>query len=82
MNRPAYSIVIPVYQRLLGFDEALRSALDVAGCGEIIVIDDGSSHREFEAMCAQSRDDCDGLRRELESQGADKVTYRPPDDPY
>jgi glycosyltransferase involved in cell wall biosynthesis len=56
MNRPAYSIVIPVYQRLLGFDEALRSALDVAGCGEIIVIDDGSSHREFEAMCAAAGD--------------------------
>lgn len=51
MNRTAYSVVIPVYQRLLGFDDALRSALGVQGCDEVIVIDDGSSHREFESIC-------------------------------
>lgn len=56
MSPLAYSIVIPVYQRLLGFGEALQSARGVEGCDEIIVIDDGSSHRDFESICAAAGD--------------------------
>lgn len=37
-----YSIAIPVYERIYGFEEALNSALQVNECNEIIICDDCS----------------------------------------
>ena len=47
MNLPTYSIIIPVYRRVLGFPEALGSALAVDGCQEVLVLDDNSDHDQF-----------------------------------
>jgi len=47
MKAPTYSIVIPVYNRLFGFHEALKSALNVSGCQQIIVVDNNSDHEQF-----------------------------------
>ena len=50
MNNNNYTIAIPVYERLLGFEEAIQSAINVIGCTEILVVDDNSSHNEFEII--------------------------------
>ena len=47
MNAPTYTIAIPVYMRILGFKNALESALMVEGAAEILVIDDNSNHNKF-----------------------------------
>lgn len=56
MMPPEYSIVMPVYRRVYGFEEALQSARDVTGCTEILVVDDNSDHGEFEAICRAAGD--------------------------
>jgi glycosyltransferase involved in cell wall biosynthesis len=48
MNIPSYTIGIPVYERIFGFEDALQSALNVAGCTNILIVDDNSSHNQFE----------------------------------
>ncbi len=53
---PTYSIIIPVCNRVFGFREALHSALKVEGCTEILVIDDNSTHSEFETIAASFQD--------------------------
>ena len=50
MTITTYTIAIPVYERLMGFEEALESALAVVGCTEILVSDDCSSHNDFEKI--------------------------------
>jgi glycosyltransferase involved in cell wall biosynthesis len=55
--KPKYSIVIPVYKRIFGFNEALESALNVEGCQEIIVVDDNSDHNEFQEICESFGDE-------------------------
>ena len=50
MNIPTYTIGIPVYERLLGFEEALKSALNVEGCTNILIVDNNSSHNQFERI--------------------------------
>lgn len=56
MTPPDYSIVMPVYRRIYGFEEALQSARAVVGCTEIVVVDDHSDHDEFEAVCRAAND--------------------------
>ncbi len=56
MNNPSYTIAIPVYTRILGFQEALQSALSVEGCTEVLVIDDNSPHNQFEEICNSFKD--------------------------
>lgn len=51
MANPSYTIAIPVYERIFGFKEALQSAIMVDGCTEILVVDDNSSHLQFEDIC-------------------------------
>jgi len=51
MNLLTYTIAIPVYMRILGFKNALESALMVEGAAEILVIDDNSNHNKFEEIC-------------------------------
>jgi glycosyltransferase involved in cell wall biosynthesis len=51
MDNLTYSICIPVYERTLGFSDALKSALDVVGCTDVLVVDDMSSHNKFEEEC-------------------------------
>ncbi len=51
MNQLTYTIGIPVYDRILGFSEALSSALSVVECTEIIVVDDHSAHNDFKEIC-------------------------------
>ncbi len=53
---PSFTIAIPVFERIFGFEEALQSAIDVKGCSEILVVDDGSSHTEFMQICAARND--------------------------
>lgn len=53
---PSFTIAIPVYERLFGFEEALDSALAVDGCTEILVADNHSSHNEFARICAAKKD--------------------------
>ena len=53
---PKLTIAIPVYERIFCFDEALSSALAVHGCSEILVVDDNSSHGEFEKICRSKND--------------------------
>lgn len=57
IKTPAYSIIIPVYKRVFGFHEALRSALNVSGCREIVVVDDNSDHNEFQEICHSFNDE-------------------------
>lgn len=54
--KPTYSICIPVYNRILGFDVALESAMAVKGCTEIIVVDDNSAHNDFEEIISRYND--------------------------
>lgn len=54
---PSFTIAIPVYERLFGFEEALDSALAVKGCTEILIADNHSSHNEFEKICSVKNDD-------------------------
>ncbi|UEG52970.1 glycosyltransferase [Mucilaginibacter daejeonensis] len=56
LPKPSYTIGIPVYKRIFGFEEALRSALDVDGCTEVVVCDDGSGHDEFKIICESVND--------------------------
>lgn len=56
MNVPTYTIAIPVYMRVLGFKNALESALSVEGATEILVIDDNSNHNEFKEICDSFQD--------------------------
>ena len=56
MNAPTYTIAIPVYMRILGFKNALESALLVEGASEILVIDDNSNHDKFEEICNSFKD--------------------------
>jgi glycosyltransferase involved in cell wall biosynthesis len=56
MISPDYSIVMPVYRRIYGFEEALRSARNVVGCTEIVVVDDHSDHDDFESICRATGD--------------------------
>lgn len=53
---PSFTIAIPVYERLFGFEEALDSALAVSGCTEILVADNHSSHDEFQTICQAKGD--------------------------
>lgn len=53
---PTLTIAIPVYERVTYFEETLSSALDVQGCSEILVVDDGSTHDEFERICRSKND--------------------------
>ncbi|HET7898603.1 MAG TPA: glycosyltransferase family 2 protein [Flavisolibacter sp.] len=53
---PSFTIAIPVYERLFGFEEALQSARAVDGCTEILVADNHSSHNGFEKICAAQND--------------------------
>lgn len=55
MKNPTYTIVIPVYERIFGFNEALNSALEVNGCNEIIVLDNCSSHGKFKSICEEKK---------------------------
>ena len=48
---PTYIIAIPVYERMLGFKEALNAALAVEGCTQVLVVDDNSSHDDFKVAC-------------------------------
>ena len=48
---PTYTIAIPVYERMLGFTEALNAALAVEGCTQVLVVDDKSSHDDFKIAC-------------------------------
>ncbi|WJS94221.1 glycosyltransferase [Flavobacterium johnsoniae] len=57
MKAPTYTIAIPVYMRILGFKNALESALLVDGVTEILVVDDNSNHDEFERICNSFNDD-------------------------
>jgi glycosyltransferase involved in cell wall biosynthesis len=56
MKNKSYTIGIPVYERIFGFEEALQSALLVKSCTEILVIDDNSSHNEFQEICSSFND--------------------------
>ncbi|MBZ4033597.1 glycosyltransferase [Flavobacterium sp. 17A] len=56
MNIPTYTIAIPVYMRVLGFKNALESALLVEGVTEILIVDDNSNHNEFEEICNSFED--------------------------
>ena len=51
MNALTYTIAIPVFMRILGFRDALESALMVEGATEILVVDDNSNHSKFEEIC-------------------------------
>jgi glycosyltransferase involved in cell wall biosynthesis len=51
MSKIKYTIAIPVYMRILGFSNALESAISVEGVTEVLVIDDNSNHDEFEQIC-------------------------------
>src|SRR5688572_728920 len=53
---PKLTIAIPVYERTFGFEEALLSALAVEECYEVLVVDDGSKHQEFEKICSRNQD--------------------------
>ncbi|RYZ30142.1 MAG: glycosyltransferase family 2 protein [Chitinophagaceae bacterium] len=53
---PSFTIAIPVYERLFGFEEALDSALAVNGCTEVLVADNHSSHDEFQTICRAKGD--------------------------
>lgn len=53
---PSFTIAIPVYERLFGFEEALDSALAVDGCTEILVADNHSGHEEFQTICRAKGD--------------------------
>lgn len=53
---PSFTIAIPVFERLFGFEEALDSALAVKGCTEILVADNHSSHDEFLQICTVKND--------------------------
>jgi len=53
---PSFTIAIPVYERLFGFEEALNSALAVDGCTEILVADNHSGHGEFAKICTAKND--------------------------
>lgn len=53
---PSFTIAIPVFERVFGFEEALQSAIAVKGCKEILVVDDVSSHTEFMQICAAKKD--------------------------
>lgn len=69
MNPPTYSIVMPVYQRVLGFKDALESALAVRGCQEVLVLDDKSDHDEFEKIVKAVDDPRARYIRNEENQG-------------
>ena len=69
MENPGYTIGIPVYERTFGFREALQSALLVEGCTEILVVDDKSSHREFEEICSSFNSDKVKYFRNEENMG-------------
>ena len=56
MNNKTYTIGIPVFERIFGFEDALKSALLVDNCTEILVIDDNSSHAKFEEICSSFND--------------------------
>lgn len=56
VGSPTLTIAIPVYERTFGFEEALRSALAVKECFEVLVVDDGSKHKEFEKICSKNTD--------------------------
>ncbi|MEC5166786.1 glycosyltransferase involved in cell wall biosynthesis [Flavobacterium sp. PL11] len=53
---PTYTIAIPVYMRILGFANALESALSVDGVSEVLVIDDHSNHKMFKEICNTFKD--------------------------
>lgn len=53
---PSFTIAIPVFERLFGFEEALDSAIAVKGCTEILVADNNSSHEEFQKICDIKKD--------------------------
>lgn len=53
---PTFTIAIPVYERLFGFAEALQSACAVAGCTEILVADNHSTHNKFKMICEAQED--------------------------
>lgn len=69
MNLPTYSIVMPVYRRVLGFKEALDSALAVDGCHEVLVLDDNSDHDEFEKIVRAANNPKARYIRNAENQG-------------
>ena len=69
MNKPTYTIGIPVYERLLGFEEALQSALNVEGCTNILIVDDNSSHNQFEMIGKSYNDDRISYIRNSENIG-------------
>lgn len=69
MNLPSYSIVMPVYRRVLGFAEALASALAVEGCQEVLVLDDNSDHDEFEKIVQAAGNPKARYIRNAENQG-------------
>jgi hypothetical protein len=54
---PGLTIAIPVFERVLGFEEALQSAIEVRECNEIVVVDDVSSHDEFKHICSAKEDE-------------------------
>lgn len=69
MNLPNYSIVIPVYRRVFGFQEALNSALAVDGCQEVLVLDDNSDHDEFRKIVEATNNPKARYLRNSENQG-------------
>ena len=69
MNPPTYSIVMPVYQRVFGFKDALESALAVDGCQEVLVLDDNSDHDEFERIVKSANNPKARYIRNAENQG-------------
>lgn len=53
---PSLTIAIPVYERLYGFQEALTSALAISEVSEILVVDNASSHSDFERIVHDAND--------------------------
>ncbi|MDI1235363.1 MAG: glycosyltransferase family A protein [bacterium] len=67
--KPTYSIGIPVYNRVFGFEMALESAIAVKDCSEIIVVDDNSNHTEFESIVSKYNDPRIKYFRNIENIG-------------
>ena len=69
LTYPTLTIGIPVFERVVGFEEALESAIAVKECKEILVVDDCSSHRHFEEICSKKPDTRIRFVRNLENVG-------------
>ena len=61
MNRPTYSIVIPIYNERAILDELFRRLQELLprldGSGEVVLVDDGSDDGSIDLMMAVSHSD-------------------------